>query len=172
MERVTAPFFGIPDVFGVSDQVSLVPEGVDHCNSSAPFIGLALSALDLLGVQPAVEEYMRREPWLLQQIRALSTAVSAIGVRVRDAGLLKDSFDSNLDLYTPEEIWTFGLAFDVIALLGALDGLSGERRALMAENARELDWYAHRHTWKKAVKKAGEGSAAFRELRARIPHRG
>jgi hypothetical protein len=156
----------------ISDRVSLVPEDVDDCGSSAPFLSLALSSLELLGVQPAVREYMQREPWLQQQIRALSTAVSAAGVRVRDAGLLKDSFDSNLSVYTPEEIWTFDLVFDVIAQIGTLGGLTGEVRAMTASNVRSLDWYAQRHTWKKDLRKAGEGPVARHELRARTPHRG
>ncbi|HEY0937652.1 MAG TPA: hypothetical protein VGD91_28425, partial [Trebonia sp.] len=117
-----APVFA-PSYF---DQVSLVPEDVDDCASVAPFLYLALSSLGLLGAQPEVREYLRGQPWLLEQVRALSTAVSAAGVRVRDAGLLKDSFDSNLAVYTPPEIWTFDLSFDAIAQLGLLEGLSGK----------------------------------------------
>ena len=166
MEQAAAP------ASRILHQVSLVPEDVDNCFTSSPFLYLALSALGLLETQPAVKEHMRREPRLLQQIRALSTAVSAAGVRVRDAGLLRDSFDVNAGVYTPEEIWTFDLVFDVIALAGTLEGLSGQTRATMAGNVRSLDEYSHSHTWKKAMKKAGEGPAAWRELRARTPHRG
>lgn len=154
------------------DQVSLIPEDTDDCATSAPFLYLALSAFYLLGTVSAVKEHMHRDPWLLNQVRALSAAVSAAGVRVRDAGLLKDSFDVSLAVYTPEEIWTFGLAFDVIAQFGTLDGLPGKERALIVSDVRSLDWYTAKHDWKKAMKKAGEGPAAFRELRARTPHRG
>lgn len=154
------------------DQVSLIPEDTDDCGSAAPFLYLALSAFYLLGTESPVKELMHRDPWLLGQVRALSAAVSAAGVRVRDAGLLKDSFDISLGVYAPEEIWTFGLAFDVIAQLGALDGLTGKDRAQMASNVQSLDWYTGKHDWKKAMKKAGEGPPAFRELRARTPHRG
>jgi hypothetical protein len=38
-------------------------------------------------------------------------------VRVRDARLLKDSFDDNLKVYEPAEIWLADLAIDVIAML-------------------------------------------------------
>jgi hypothetical protein len=155
-----------------SDQVSLIPDEVDGCSSSVPFLYLALSSVEMLGAQPAVKEHMRQEPWLLAQIRALSTAVSAAGVRVRDGGLLKDSFDVSLGVYAPEEIWTFDLAFDVIAWVGTLDGLDGEARAMTASNVRSLNWYSDKHHWKKAVKKAGQGPATWRELRARMPHRG
>jgi len=160
-----------PAFLRFQDEVSLVPEDADDCASSAPFLSLALSSLGLLSAQPEVKEYMNGEPGLLRQIRALSTMVSAAGVRVRDAGLLKDSFDINLKVYTAEEIWTFDLAFDVIALIGALDGLTGKIRAMTASNVRSLDWYAERHTWKKAMKKAGEGPVALREFRAAVPHR-
>lgn len=159
-------------VLRFDDELNLVPEDVDDCMSSAPFLFLALSTLGpLLSTEPVVQQYMRGQPWLLQQTRALSTAVSAAGVRVRDAGLLKDDFDDNLAVYTPEEIWTFDLAFDVIALIGALDGLPGRARAKAASDLRTLDGDIRGHTWKHAMKKAGEGPATFRELRARVPHR-
>lgn len=56
MEQAAGPSFH------VQDQLGLVPEDADDCMSSAPFIGLALSALYLLGTQPPVKEYMHREP--------------------------------------------------------------------------------------------------------------
>jgi hypothetical protein len=161
------------DFDDLDDHASLVPEDADDCMSSAPFLFLTLSTLGpLLSTEPVVRQYMGREPRLLQQIRALSTAVSAAGVRVRDAGLLKDDFDDNLAVYTPEEIWTFDLAFDVIALVGALDGLPGGVRAKAASDVRTLDRDTRGHAWKHALKKAGEGPVAFSELRARVPHRG
>jgi hypothetical protein len=73
----------------------------------------------------AVVAYLSAEPGLRQKIRQLSAAVGVAGARVRDAGLLTDSFDQNLRVYTSEEIWTFDPAIDVIALLGTLDGLPG-----------------------------------------------
>lgn len=159
-------------VLSSDDEVSLVPEDADDCMSSAPFLFLALSTLGpLLSTEPVVREYMRGQPRLLPQIRALSTAVSAAGVRVRDAGLLKDDFDDNLAVYTPEEIWTFDLAFDVIALIGALDGLPGRARAKAASDLRTLDQDTRGHAWRHAMKKAGEGPMAFAELRATVPHR-
>jgi hypothetical protein len=164
-----------PAVFTASriqDEVSLMPEDVDDCWSSSPFLYLALATFGLLSVQPEVQQYMQGEPLLLQQIRALITAVSAAGARVRDAGLLKNDFDENLEVYTPEEIWIFDLAFDVITLVGAVDGLSRQTRARVVGNMRSLNEKAQSHTWKKDMKKAGEGPAAWHELRARVPHRG
>jgi hypothetical protein len=161
-----------PAFLRLQDEVRLVPEDADDCTTSAPFLSLALSSLSLLGVQPEIKQYMNGQPGLLRQIRMLSTMVSVAGVRVRDAGLLKDSFDSNLDVYTAEEIWTFDLAFDVITLIGAMDGLTGRIRAMTASNMRSLDGYAERHAWKKAMKKAGDGPVPLREFRAAVPRRG
>jgi hypothetical protein len=150
---------------------SLVPEDVDDCWST-PFLFLALSTLGpLLSKDPAVQQHMRREPGLLQQIRAMSTAVGAAGVRVRDAGLLRDDLDDRLAPYTPEEVWTFDLAFDVIAMLGALDGLSGRVKAKATSDLRQLGESTRRNGWDHAMKKATEGPAALSDLRARVPHR-
>jgi len=153
--------------------LGLVPPGTDDCGTSAPFLYLTLAALGSgLSYEPVVREYARTNPGQAARIRALSTAVSAAGVRVRDAGLLKDSFDENLRVYTAEEIWTFELAIDVIAMLGALDGLPGQARARAAEDVRTLDETAHGHTWRKGLKQAGTGPAEFQQLRAEIPRRG
>jgi hypothetical protein len=174
--RIRAPRAASPAA-SILDPVSLVPEDADDCWTSAPFLALAISTLTMLSTQPAVAQYLDGEPRLVQQVRGLSTAVSAAGVRVRDAGLLKDSFDGNLAVYTPGEIATFDLAFDVIAMIGALDGLSGQTRAMVASNLQSLDWYAQHHAWKKGLKKAGDAGhsqlpAALHELRAQVPHRG
>jgi hypothetical protein len=163
---------GLEAGFGYGGQFGLVPDDVDDCMTSAPFLFLALSTLgSLLGTEPVVRQYMRGQPQLLQQIRALTTAVSNAGVRVRDAGLLKDDFDDNLAVYTHQEIWTFNLAFDVIAVIGALDGLPGQARAKAASDLRSLDEGTRSHAWKHAIKKANEGPVPFPELRAQVPHR-
>jgi hypothetical protein len=152
-------------------QSSLVPDDVDD-QSVAPFIYLTLVTLRArLTRERAVVAYLSAEPGLRQKIRQVAAAVGAAGVRVRDAGLLKDSFDENLRVYTPEEIWTFDLAIDVIALLGTLDGLPGGTRASIADTLRLLSQSTHSHTWKKDLKNAGQGPAAFRELRAQVPRR-
>jgi hypothetical protein len=90
---------------------------------------------------------------------------------VRDAGLLRDSFDENLQVYTPEEIWTFDLAFDVISMLGAVEGVRGGTRASIVDSLRSLDWTARLHAFRKDLRKAGPGPEALRELRDRVPHR-
>lgn len=163
------PPAGLPFSF-LSSQAGLVPDDVDDCWSSAPFIYLMLSVLGSgLSSEPAVQGYAGSEPGLREQIRTLSAAVSEAGVRVRDAGLLKGAFDQNLRVYTPAEIWTFDLAVDVIAMLGALEGLPASKRATVAGNVRSLDRDVHSHSWKKELKKAGAGPEGFRELRAKVP---
>jgi hypothetical protein len=164
LEPAASNFAAFPD-----DQASLVPDDVDD-QAVAPFIYLTLATLGpLLDSESAVQEFARKEPGTHRTIRALSTAVGDAGVRVRDAGLLKDGFDENLKVYTPQEIWTFDLAIDLIAMLGALDGLSRGARAQIVDSLRSLDWSVHSHTWKKELKKAEPGPEAFRELRAKIP---
>jgi hypothetical protein len=155
------------------DDFSLVP-GDLFAGTDVPFIDLILVELGYgptygLSAEPAVREYVRSEPGLYPIIRELGAAVSAAGVRARDAGLLKNSFDDNLRLYTPEEIWSFGLAIDLMAELTALNGLSKAAQFRATQALRDLDRTARGHTWKKELKRAAEGPAAFRQLRARVP---
>lgn len=148
----------------------LVPAGTDDCATSSPFLYLTLSALGLLSTQPAVHEFARQQPEAHQQIRALAAAVSAAGVRVRDGGLLRNDFDDRLRPYTPDEIWLFDLAIDVIALLGGLESLPGSTRAQISSDVRSLDQSVHSHAWHKGLRHAGEGPAPFHALRALVPH--
>jgi hypothetical protein len=152
-------------------EASLVPPGADDCSSCSPFVYLIISVLGpLLSDEPAVQAYTSAQPGLLEQIRALSVAVSEAGVRARDAGVLKSDIDNRLTLYTSEQIWTFDLAADVIAVLSVLDALPSGVRATVTGHLRSLDQEAHSHTWKKEVKKAGDGPESFRALRAKVPH--
>jgi hypothetical protein len=153
-----------------ADVDSMVPGGTDDCSTSSPFLYLLLAALGLgLSHEPVVQDYLRDSQPFHQAIRALTTAVSAAGVRVRDAGLLNGDFDMNLKVYTAEEIWLFDLAVDVLAVVGTLDGLPGQTRARMASDLRSLDQEVTSHTWKKELKRAGDGPERFRELRSRVP---
>jgi hypothetical protein len=150
------------------DDIDLVPPGVDDCWSSAPFLSLTLSALNMLGSRAVIRDYVNARPGLLASIRELSVAVSTAGVRVRDSGALQNDYDSRLSIYTPEEIWTFDLAFDLIAMLGTLEQDS-ETRALVASDLRSLDEEVTERAWKKQLGKAGDGPAQFRELRSVVP---
>jgi hypothetical protein len=147
----------------------LVPDGVDECWGSAPFIYLAMAGLNMLGTVATVQDYLAERPGVLAVIRELSTAVSAAGVRVRDDGIIANDHDFRHDIYTPEEIWTFDLAFDVIAMLGTLETVDGKTRALVVSDMRELDDEVTSHSWKKQLGKAGDGPAQFREMRAVVP---
>ncbi len=156
----------------LDDWDSLVPAQADDCSSSAPFLYLTMTALgSLLSPEPAVQAYVRSQRGLRGQVRALAMAVSAAGVRVRDAGLLKDDFDQNLAVYTPAEIWVFDLALDVVALLGSLPELPGRARAKAASDLLSLEDNARSHAWKDKLRRAGTGPEPFGDLRGRIPRR-
>lgn len=152
-----------------NSQGGLLPRGLDDCSTSAPFLYLILSAFYLLGTEDTVKQFLARNPGLRQQLHALTAATSAAGVRVRDAGLLKNDFDDNLRVYTPGEIWTFDLAVDVVARLGGLEGLPAKTHAQIVSDLKTLNDQTHSHHWKKELKSAGDGVPQFRELRAAIP---
>lgn len=148
---------------------SLVPGDVDDCSTSSPFLYLLLASLGPgLSTEPAVIQCVQ-QLGLLGEIQELSRAVSAGGVRVRDYGLIRNDFDDNLHPFTPEEIWVFDLAIDLVAMLGCVDGLPDRSLALFKNNVRTLDDEVTSHTWKKHLKKAGAGPERFRDLRARVP---
>jgi hypothetical protein len=134
------------------------------------FLGLTLSSLGWLSNDDVVQQYIAAEPRALAAIRALSTAVAAAGVRIRDSGRMHGSFDDNLALYSAEEIWMFDLAIDVIAMLSTLGGLTPETRAPIIRNLGPLDERVRTLHWKREVHKAGAGPAEFLELRAHVPH--
>ncbi len=147
-----------------------MPEGTDGCSTSAPFIYLIMACLgSSLNTEQAVLAYVGSYPDFHAHIRELSRAVSNAGVRVRDEGQLRSDFDDSLRIYSPDEIWLFDLAVDVIAMLGSIDGLSNESLARYKSDVRTLDDEVHTHTWKKGVKKAGAGPVQFQDLRHRVP---
>ena len=153
----------------LGSQAGLLPRGLDDCSTSAPFLYLIMSAFFLLGTEDAVQQFLARNPGPHQQLRALAVATSAAGVRVRDAGLIKDDFDDNLKVYTPTEIWTFNLAVDVIARLGGLEGLPRPTHAQIVSDLKSLSDRARSHHWKTELKRAGDGVPQLRELRASTP---
>jgi hypothetical protein len=156
-------------IFDVSAQ-GLVPDDVDDCMTSSPFLFLIMSTLGPgLSTEPAVLAYVNAYPEFHQKIRELSAAVSAAGVRVRDFGLLRSQFDGNLRVFAPEEIWMFDLAVDVIAMLGCVQGLSNASLAQFRDNMRTLDEDVASHAWRKSLSQAGNGLPQFHDLRASVP---
>jgi hypothetical protein len=151
-------------------RTSLVSVSLDDEFSLSPFIGLILSTLGPgLGTEAAVRDYVARDERLRRQIQALTRSVADAGVRVRDAGLMKDEFDQHLRMFTPEEFWLFDLAIDVIAMLATLEGIAKGAQFRTASSLRLLDDNVTSHLWKKGLRKAGDGLPAFRELRASVP---
>jgi hypothetical protein len=155
------------------DEFGLAP-GDLYLETDVPFIHLLLVTLGYdpgygLSAEPAVQEFVVAEPGLLEDIRSLSAEVGAAGRRVHEAGLLKNGFDDHLKYYEPAEIWCFDLAIDVIAMLAALTGLTGDGRASTTQALRNLDATAQGHAWHKGLKHAGDGPAALGALRERVP---
>jgi hypothetical protein len=137
--------------------------------SMPPFVGLILSTLGPgMGTEPVIMDYARQQG-LYEPITELASEVAAAGARARDSGLLRDTFDDNLRVYAPQEIWMFNLAADVIAMLGCLDGLSNASLADFRSNVRQLDQDLSGRQWQHNLKMAGDGPPAFQQLRARIP---
>ena len=152
-----------------SSEAGLVPNGLDY-EVVAPFIYLTLATLYLLGTEAAVKQYLTAQPEAHAAMRELSTAVAAAGVRVRDSGRVKNQYVVQMGLYTADEFWLFDLAIDVIAMMLSLGGFSPGTRALVSSDMMSLDEHVHSHHWKREVKKAGDGPAQFRQLRAHVPH--
>jgi hypothetical protein len=146
----------------------LVPDDLRY-SAVAPFIDLMLAVLGGLGREPVVQQYTEADPDALRALRALSTSVAQAGIRVRDTAKHHDMFAEHMELFTAEEFWVFDLAVDVIAMFTNGGGLTPDRHASLIDELRLLDRDVRRHHWRKQVRKAGDGPAEFRELRAHIP---
>jgi hypothetical protein len=143
---------------------SLVPDDVDDQSLDA-FVHLMLSTLRYsLGGSQVVQDYLDQHPGMRELVRALSVAVGAAGVRARDEGPLPGGIRG----YTPDEIWAWDLALDLIAMAAGLPGLPGGTRASIADDLRLLE-EQRGHMWKHRVKEAGDGPEALRPLRALVP---
>ena len=145
-----------------------MPDGLDY-SVTAPFIGLMISTLGLLWFDAVVKQYLQASPESYQSIRALTAAVAAAGVRVRDSSRRLDEFEEHLHKFTPEEFWVFNLAVDIIAMFCGTPGMDPSTHALIRSDMQTLDDFAHGHHWKSQVRKAGDGPAQFHDLRGHIP---
>lgn len=163
-------FSNIGDSDGPSGLGGLVPSGTDNCTTCAPFLHLIMASFGVLTTEAAVLKYTHGFPDFHKQIQQLVAEVSAAGVRARDSGQLKNDRDDSLRIYSPEEIWMFDLAVDLIAMLGCMQGLADSSLVLYKRNVRTLDSLVVTHAWKHALKKAGAGPAQFQELRSGAPH--
>ena len=149
-------------------RVALVPGGLG-CYDVAPFLELLISSLALLSGEDSVQQYLSTEPDVARAIPMLVTAVAGAGTRVRDSGRMHDFLDERLKLFTAEEIWMFNLVIDVVAMLATIGGLRQDTRALLVDDAKTLGDETNSHHWKSQVRKAGDGPAAYRALRAHVP---
>jgi hypothetical protein len=170
-----APAAGRTRVDPFDDQLHLEPDSVYRDHESYPAtIGLVLGTFRNLGDEVAVQDYLDHAPGLREEIRNLSLALGAGGARIRDSGLMDGTFDVDPTQYLPDEIWACDLGADVIAMLAAVEGVSGniqsEARTTVATFDKE-DLPEWRRAWQQGLEAAGAGPEAFRQMRAQIPAR-
>ena len=147
----------------------LVPPGLRYRDAPL-FVHDALSMLNELGEQPSVRQYLTSAPQAHGAILALSSAIARAGTRVHALKPGANSYEDHLRLFTPEEIWMVDLAIDVAAMLAGGGGLDQTVHEMVVWKLRDLDEHVHSHHWHKEVRKAGDGPAEFRDLRAHFPH--
>jgi hypothetical protein len=148
--------------------------GVGDVDTGLPVpVSWILSTLSWLTYDPAVQAFLERDPDLLELARRHTAAVTAAGERLRDAGVDDDEISRERigSVYSADEMWTLDLGTDLIAWLAAVDGIdedmqTGAGSGIWGNDAVWKDEYA------KPLKKAGDGPAGLRELRARVPRRG
>lgn len=124
-----------------------------------------LSGLWMLSKDAAAGRVLGR-PGFIEPARRLTGAVKAAGERAADAGLRDIAIDPKA--YTPEELWSFHLARDLLAELAAVDGVDRDSARLARQTVADTDdsWG---HAFKKAEKKLGAEPESLRDLRAKIP---
>ena len=154
---------------------SLIPQDF-VMGTDVPFIDLLLVSLGYgpyygLSAESAVRDAVRGQPGLYEQIRAVGAVVGRAGVRVRDSGQLRDSFDNETRYYTSDELWCFDMATDVLAMLAVLPGVSGSARFSALEAVRDLNKTLTGHWFHKHVKHAVDAPRDFGALRSRVPAR-
>jgi hypothetical protein len=148
----------------------LVPRHLNYGDVTTPFIYNTVSALQWLSDDPSVLQFVRSHPEDHRAILALSRTITEVGLRVRAAHKDGHIYDEHLRQFTAEEIWMIDLAVDVVAMFAGSGGLRADTRASVLDRLKRIDEHVHSHHWKAQVHKAGDGPAAFRDLRAYIPH--
>jgi hypothetical protein len=154
---------------GKAGHSGLVPPGLRY-RDAPNFIRWSLGMLTDLETEPSVRQYLSSQPEAHSAILELSSAVAEAGVRVHALAPGSKAIEDHLRLFTPEEIWVVDLAIDVAAMLSGGGGIDSTVHELVIWKLRDLDSHVHSHHWHRAVRKAGDGPAEFRDLRAHVPH--
>jgi hypothetical protein len=157
----------------LGDDFSLVPAQFFH-GTDVPFIDLILVTLGYgptygLSADPGVRDFVQSRPGMYELVRELGYRVAAAGLRARDSGQLHRSSADSLRYYSPDEIWAFNLAIDLIAALSALEDISNSARFRVGQAMGNLDATARGHTWHKQLRHAGSGPPELAPLRASVP---
>jgi len=133
---------------------------------------MILTELAWLADDRAIRSFLEGQPDLLELARRLTAAMRSAGERIHDAGFEGQLYMGNADkLLSADEMWAFDLGVDLIAWLAAVDGASKDKQDQAARGIWGHDT-SRGVGFEKALKKAGDGPADLRELRARIPRRG
>lgn len=145
---------------------------VDECKLPVPAKWI-LSELSWLTNDRAIRSFLEGQPGLLELARRLTAAMRIAGERIQDAGFEDDVYIAGKadELYSADEMWAFDLGIDLIAWLAAVDGASEDmqRQAGTGIWGHDIGWSDR---YKMPLKKAGDGPADLRELRATVPRRG
>jgi hypothetical protein len=151
--------------------MDLIPHRLNY-GATGQFIYDTLMGITNIEFDPSVEQYCRADPESARAILALTTKVAQTGIRIRDANPKGDDIiNDHLDRYSPEELWMCDLAIDVLAMFATSGGLHGDSRSFAQAKLKLANGHTHDKHWRHALKKAGDGPAEFRELRAHVPHR-
>jgi hypothetical protein len=123
-----------------------------------------------LETEPSVRQYLESQPQAHSAILELSSAVAQAGARVHTMTPGSKVIEDHLRLFTAEEIWVVDLAVDVAAMLAGGGGVDPAVHEMVIWKLRDIDDHVHTHHWHREVRKAGDGPAEFRDLRAHVPH--
>ncbi len=174
LEVETCPGCGAPLTLDRDGRCQFCRAPVVH--RRAPFADLPAPARGILRIAAAMKE----EPAAARVVetRGIATsmasvleAVEAAAQRVLDGGLVLDERRIDVKVYTPDELWTFDLAADVMALLVAAPNLPKATRAATRDLLVVVDAGLGTHWCRSMIGNAGAGSEQLRALRDTIPHR-
>ena len=120
-----------------------------------------------------IQAFLDAHPDVLASARTLQGAVQAAGERIRGTGLPVEELmhEGFGQAYTPDEMWAFDLSADVLVWLTGLDGVDRVDGDMRGSVRRELGRSFWTDGFKKPLKKAGDGPAELRQLRAAVPRR-
>ncbi len=129
-----------------------------------------LHVSEALASEAVVSRFVEQQG-LAASVPALMDDVAGAGRRVVTDGLVLDERRIDFGVYTPDEMWVFNLAADLVAMLAALPNLAKTKRAAVRDLLITVDAALGTHSARSTIGNAHEGPADLRPLRETIPHR-